>query len=129
MRLVCRCVGTALEASSLQIQRVSRRRLRGRRFDTLLLVFREFGSERVGHLDRDIGLYREDVVELALVGFRPQVRAGAGVDQLCRHADATARIAHAAFHDGFDTERIGDLADRQFRPRILQHRRAGNDVQ
>ena len=53
--------------------------------------------ELLHHVGRDLVLDREDVVELAVVGLRPQVRVGAGLDQLRRDPHRVARLAHRAF--------------------------------
>jgi hypothetical protein len=48
---------------------------------------------------RDVVLHGEDIVELAVVGFRPQVRVRGHLDQLRGDAHAVARLAHTAFED------------------------------
>ena len=59
----------------------------------------------------DVVLNGEDVGELAVVAFRPEVITILCVNELCGDADASARPTHAAFEDGADAERFGDLRD------------------
>ena len=81
------------ELDGLQVERVrlgiGRARLRRRAEQRDL--------ELLDHVGRDLVLDREDVVELAVVGLRPQVRVGAGLDQLRRDPHRLARLAHRAF--------------------------------
>ena len=64
------------------------------------------------HRGRDLVLDREDVVELAVVGLRPQVRVGAGADQLRGDPHRVARLAHGAFEHVRHVQRARDLRDR-----------------
>ena len=67
--------------------------------------------ELLDHVGRDLVLDREDVVELAVVGLRPQVRVGAGLDQLRRDPYRVARLAHRAFQHVRHVQRARDLRD------------------
>ena len=51
------------------------------------------------HTVRDVVLHREDVgsLQVAVVGFRPEVRAGLGVDQLNVDANRGGAFANPAF--------------------------------
>ena len=71
----------------------------------------------------------EDVGQLAVVAFRPYVAAVARRDQLRGHADAIAGLAHAAFEDVRDIERLGDAADVVVFPLERKCRGPGNDSQ
>ena len=96
------------ELDGLQVERVGlgigRARLRRRAEQRDL--------ELLDHVGRDLVLDREDVVELAVVGLRPQVRVGAGLDQLRRDPDRVARLAHRAFQHVRHVQRARDLRDR-----------------
>ena len=70
--------------------------------------------ELLHHVGRDLVLDREDVVELAVVGLRPQVRVGAGLDQLRGDAHRVARLAHRAFQHVRHVQRARDLRDLRF---------------
>ena len=98
------------ELHGLQVQRVrlgiGRARLRRRAEQRDL--------ELLDHVGRDLVLDREDVVELAVVGLRPQVRVGAGLDQLRRDPDRVARLAHRAFEHVRHVQRARDLRDSDF---------------
>ena len=95
------------ELDGLQIERVrlgiGRARLRRRAEQRDL--------ELLDHVGRDLVLDREDVVELAVVGLRPQVRVGAGLDQLRRDPHRVARLAHRAFQHVRHVQRARDLRD------------------
>jgi hypothetical protein len=60
-------------------------------------------DDRVG----DLALHGEDVVELAVVGLRPQVAVVHRVDELRGDAHLVAGLAHAAFED------VADLSARR----------------
>ncbi len=60
-------------------------------------VARKHDLQRLGHLAGDVGLNAEDILDLAVVGFRPYVKAGVGLDQLCGHPDPPPLPADASF--------------------------------
>ena len=60
---------------------------------------------------RHIVLNGENVGELAVEPFRPQVPAGGRVDELGRDPHPIARFAHAAFEDVTHAEALTDLGD------------------
>ena len=60
---------------------------------------------------RDLVLDREDVGHLAIVALRPQVAAVGDGDQLRGHAQAIARLPHAALQNVRDAQRIANTAD------------------
>ena len=53
----------------------------------------------------------ENAGDFAVVALRPQVRAIGSIDQLRSYTDAVTGLADAAFEDGFDVQRFGNLAD------------------
>ena len=79
------------------------------------------GKRDLGHVDRgadgagdplgDVILEVEEVVDDAVVAVGPEMRAGNGVDELRRDADAVAGLAHAPFEHVAHAEGAGDLAD------------------
>src|SRR6185369_4498512 len=62
-------------------------------------------DDRSGHFVLD----REDILELAVVAFGPDMPVGMRVDELHGDTDAIADLAHAAFEDIFDAELACDL--------------------
>src|ERR1700704_3862166 len=79
-------------AISLNLQRPEVRVVRNHVSCRLLLhgsfLFRrEFGLKLIGNGFGDLTLDRENVGEIPVVGLRPKVRVGAGIDQLRVHAD------------------------------------------
>ena len=76
---------------------------------------RRLGGQRdlqgAGNRLGDVVLDGEDVGQLAVVAFRPQVITVLRVDELCGDADASARPADTPFEDGADAERFGDRRD------------------
>ena len=64
------------------------------------------GDDGRGHLVLD----GEDVLEVAVVSFRPEVVSGGAVDELGGDADPVARLAHAAFEHVAHAELPGDGA-------------------
>src|SRR5207302_10522689 len=63
------------------------------------------GDDRSRHLVLD----GEDILQLAVVAFGPDVPIGLRIDQLHGNADAIADLAHAPFEDVFDAELARDL--------------------
>ena len=68
--------------------------------------------ELLHHVGRDLVLDLENVVQLAVVGLRPQVRVGAGLDQLRGDPDRVAGLADRAFQHVGHVQRARDLRDR-----------------
>ncbi len=60
----------------------------------------------------DFVLYLEDVIQLPVIGLRPEVIAVVRPNQLRGNAQRLARLAHATFQHVRDAERSGDLGDR-----------------
>ncbi len=65
----------------------------------------EGGNDRAGHFV----LNGEDVLELAVIAFRPDVPVGLCVDQLHGDTDAIADLAHASLEHVFDVELAGNF--------------------
>jgi hypothetical protein len=75
---------------------------------------------------RDLTLKREDVFQIAIVFFRPDVRLSASVDQLSINVQPGTCFAHTAFQDMGDRQRISDLTRVLFAA-IPHHARSTND--
>ena len=58
----------------------------------------------------DLVLHREDVVERAVIGLRPQVIAVLGVDQLRSDTNLHTAFLHAAFQHVCDPQLLADAA-------------------
>src|SRR6185437_13892558 len=106
---------------------------------------RTFGAdepdfERGHDLRRDVVLHRENIHQLAVVAFGPEMRAAPGVDELARYAHAIARFAHAAFEhvantelraDPFHVDRLAFVGEARIARddvQFGQFRQAGDDV-
>ncbi len=63
-----------------------------------------------GDLSRDLALDREDVFQISIVFLCPDMRIGAGVDQLRVYVEPGAGFAHATFQYMRHAKRITDLA-------------------
>ena len=85
--------------------------------------------ELLDHVGGDLVLDREDVVELAVVGLRPKVRVGAGLDQLRRDPHRVARLAHRAFEHVRHVQRPRDLRNRNLLALERERRRARRHLQ
>ena len=68
-------------------------------------------AQRIGDGPCDVLLDGKDVVQLTVVGFRPQVVAIVSLDQLGGDAHPVASLAHAAFQHMRDPELRGDVRD------------------
>ena len=75
---------------------------------TIRLAAAQRPLQRRGNGIGDIGLYRKDVGQIALVRLRPQLEPVAGVDKLDEDAHAVAGLAHAAFEQVLHMEGAGD---------------------
>src|SRR5262249_9576823 len=62
----------------------------------------------------------EDILDVPVIAFGPEVCPGNGVDQLCGDAQALAGAPHAA---------LRDVADRQLAPGLILLERARDDEQ
>src|SRR5215475_10105599 len=60
---------------------------------------------------RNFVLYREDIIEIAIIALGPQVVAELCVDQLRCDPDAIASFAHAALDDVSDTKLPREMTD------------------
>src|SRR5208283_2159038 len=57
----------------------------------------------------DLILNLENVIQVAIVGFGPEVVAVVGANELCGDAQSAAGLAHAAFQDMRNAKRPGDI--------------------
>jgi len=60
---------------------------------------------------RHVILHREDVGELPVEAFGPQMAAGRSIDQLRRDPDAAARFAYAPLENVAHAEAFADFGD------------------
>src|SRR4051812_9857535 len=67
--------------------------------------------QRALHRSRDLLVDREDVAQLALVTFRPQMAAVRDIDELHCHPDSIPRLAHAALDHLADVQQPPNLAN------------------
>ena len=64
--------------------------------------------ELLRHRAGNLRLHREDVLQFAVVGFRPDIAAVARFDQRHRDAHPIGRLAHAAFEQIIDAQLFAD---------------------
>ena len=67
---------------------------------------RDFDVKALCNFLRDLTLKREDVFQIAIVFFRPDVRLSASVDQLSINVQPGTCFAHTAFQDMPDCDII-----------------------
>ncbi len=90
--------------SSLEVELVGAR-VGGRlALEPAALIGRQLGLERARDVERDLRLDREDVGELAVVGLRPEVPVGCGVDELGDDPHAASGASDTAIHERADSE-------------------------
>ena len=77
----------------------------------------------------DVVLHREDVLQLAVVGLRPQVRVGRRLNELRGDSNVLAGLAHAAFEDGRHVELLRDRRDVHILALEVERRGAGHHPQ
>ena len=78
--------------------------------DRFLLFRKKFHSQRVDNRVRNLILQSEDVVQIAVVTFGPDVAVIGTIDQLRRDPDAPACFANASFEHVTYLELIGNLS-------------------
>ena len=86
-------------------------------------------AQLLDHRLRDVVLHGEDIVEFAVVGFRPEVRIRGHLDQLRGDAHALAGPADAAFEHRRHVERLRDRRDVDVLALERERRRARRDAQ
>ena len=59
----------------------------------------------------DLILQGEDVGQLAIVAFRPEMKTVCDLDQLRRDTDSAAGLSHTPFQDVIDIEPLADLRE------------------
>ena len=69
----------------------------GRFFDRRFLVRRKPGLQLLGNGFGDLALNGKDIGQIPIVGLRPQMRVGAGIDQLRVHPDLIGGTLDTAF--------------------------------
>jgi len=94
-----------------------------------LFPFREFDLHFGCQDERDFVLDGENVVDGAVVTFRPEVRAVLCIDQLRRDPDAVAALANAALKDVSRTKLLRCLADIDRTPLVNEAGIARDDPQ
>jgi hypothetical protein len=94
-----------------------------RRRQSLLIRFHQRDAQRLGDPTGDVRLDGEDVVELPVVGFRPEVVAIAGVDQLCRDPNPLALPPDTSLEHVAHTQLLADLC--QIDIAALERKRRG----
>ena len=75
-------------------------------------IFTQQGdTQSLGDLVCDFILYRKDIVQVPVIGFRPQVVSVLDIDQLRgdAHTVTLVVLAHAAFEDRLDTQFFTDI--------------------
>ena len=77
--------------------------------DGSFLAFRYFHLELISDRLSDFTLDGKDISHVAVVGLRPEMGIGAGVDKLCVDAQMIARRLDAAFQEMCDAELLTDL--------------------
>src|SRR5215469_11591437 len=112
------------QRSNNETPRVDALRRLARRPDTLLLV--QVRLDRSDDVPGDLILHGEDVTQIAVVPFRPDVLPGLGVNELSRHADPATGGSHAAFEDVTDRQVQGDLPNVNSSP-LVSERRVARD--
>ena len=97
--------------------------------DALLLEAREFGSGGTNDTSRYIVLHGKDILELRVVGFRPEVTPGLGIGQFDIDTNAIAGPADTALEEIARIEHAPDLGRCDIAPLELKARRFGRNQQ
>ena len=95
----------------------------GLRKDALLLEPGELYSRGADDAPGDVVLHGENVLDLGIVGFRPEEAPGRGLGQFDVDANAIAGAANAALEQVARIEQAADLGRRGIRALELKARR------
>jgi hypothetical protein len=90
---------------------------------------REAYLEPLGHVDGDLALKLQHANKRAVVGARPQMGAGRGIDELNGDAQLVARAPHAALEHVGHVQLASDCSDIHRGRLEDEGRAAGNDPQ
>src|ERR1700737_408087 len=82
-----------------------------RRSQTCPLAGSQLNFNFLGHVPPDFGLYGEDVAQVALVSFGPEMAVGRSIYQLRGDADPVTGPEHGSFDDGIDAKFFSDLSN------------------
>jgi hypothetical protein len=97
--------------------------------DRDLLRASQLCLQGVGYCFCDVALDREDVGQLAIVNFRPEMRISERIDQLHIDADLIVRFLDTAFQDVENSQLLGDIRQILWRALELLRRRARDHFQ
>src|SRR5215469_12105400 len=89
----------------------------------------ELYGRRADNASGDVLLHAEDVLDLVLVGLRPNRSSGCGLNELCVDPNAVAGAADTAIEQIVHIEPASDLGRRQFLALELEAGRFGNNEQ
>ena len=103
-------VAVSRNLSALQVLLVGRH-VRGALAGRNVLFRQQPQLQRIDHGAGHVFLQLEDILQLAVIGFGPDHRAGAGLHELHGHAQPVARLAHAAIEDVGHVQRARDGGD------------------
>src|SRR4030095_7680511 len=84
-------------------------------------IWRQFRLKSRGNFLREIGLNREDVGQIAVVIFRPNVLVVIGIDQLHVHSDAITNPTDTAFQQRGYAQRFAYFASVAYRIAPVRH--------
>src|SRR3989441_1422857 len=115
------------ETASLQIVDVGRNVFSCSGIQSLFLFLKELQFQRLGYLLCYLSLDRKDIVEFAIVVFRPDVFFVLGINQLDRYAYAFSRHANTTLHHRPDLKLLRNLRDPLLFTLVMLRRRPGDD--
>ena len=78
------------------------------------LAWRDLHRDAVGDGGGELGLQDQQIAELPMVLFSPDVLSGAGVHETSTDADPIADALNRAFDDAGDAELAGEFLERPF---------------
>src|SRR5438132_6397190 len=97
--------------------------------EAALLIPREPQPQLLRDVARDLFLDREDVGELAVVLFAPELSAVADVDQLRLNRQAIGELCYASGNDRLDLQLISDVLRVRIFPLEAEHRAARHHLE
>lgn len=114
-----------------EIRLVGRQILRHPALEQVRLLRSQRGPQRSDDAPGHLALDLEEVVDaqLTVVGLRPQVLVGPGVDQLGEHTHPVSRTLDTALEDVRDSKLPGNLGDLLRRIAVLHHRGPRDDLE
>src|SRR5438128_1894185 len=95
--------------------------------DRTLFLWRELGLKLVGDFLGNLALNRENIGKIAIIGLRPKMRIGAGVNELRHYSDAVSRALNTSFQHMGHAELLPNFEQVPWVAALVEYDRSATD--